>query len=49
MAVEVLGGADVSTMPIQAQTEFDYAFNLEVAEAIGLQIPQDLLDQVKAD
>ena len=28
MAIEVLGGADVSTMPIQAQTEFDYAFNL---------------------
>ena len=49
MAIEVLNGADVSTMPIQAQSEFDYAFNLEAAEAIGLQIPQDLLDQVKAD
>ena len=48
MAIEVLNGADVSTMPIQAQSEFDYAFNMEVAEAIGLQIPQDLLDQVKA-
>ena len=49
MAIEVLGGADVSTMPIQAQTEFDYAFNLEAAAAIGLEIPQDLLDQAKAE
>lgn len=49
MAIEVLGGADVSTMPIQAQTEFDYAFNMEAAAAIGLEIPQELLDQVKAE
>ena len=49
MAIEVLGGADVSKMPIQAQTEFDYAFNLEAAAAIGLEIPQDLLDQAKAE
>ncbi len=48
MAIEVLNGADISTMPIQAQSEFDYAFNMEAAEAIGLEIPQDLLDQVKA-
>ncbi|NLD03186.1 MAG: ABC transporter substrate-binding protein, partial [Clostridiales bacterium] len=49
MAIEVLDGADVSKMPIQAQTEFDYAFNLEAAAAIGLEIPQDLLDQAKAE
>ena len=49
MAIEVLGGADVSKMPIQSQTEFDYAFNLEAAAAIGLEIPQDLLDQAKAE
>ena len=49
MAIEVLGGADVSKMPIKAQTEFDYAFNLEAAAAIGLEIPQDLLDQAKAE
>ncbi len=49
MAVEVLNGADISKMPIQRQTEFDYAFNQEAAEAIGLTIPQELLDQVKAE
>ncbi len=49
MAIEVLGGAYVSKMPIQAQTEFDYAFNLEAAAAIGLEIPQDLLDQAKVE
>ncbi len=47
MAVDVLGGADVSTMPIQAQSEFDYAFNMEVAQAIGLEIPADLLEQAQ--
>lgn len=49
MAVEVLGGADVSKMPIQRQSEFDYAFNLEAAAELGLTIPQDLLDQAKAE
>ena len=48
MAIELLkNGADVSKMPIQAQTEFEYAFNLENAAAIGLEIPQELLDLVK--
>lgn len=48
MAIDVLkNGADVSKMPIQAQTEFEYAFNLENAAAIGLVIPQELLDLVK--
>ncbi len=48
MANDVLkNGADVSKMPIQAQTEFEYAFNLENAAAIGLVIPQELLDLVK--
>ncbi|MHC1786090.1 MAG: ABC transporter substrate-binding protein [Christensenellales bacterium] len=46
MAIDVLGGADVSKMPIQAQSEFEYRFNLENAKTIGLTIPQDLLDQV---
>ena len=48
MAIDVLkNGADVSKMPIQAQTEFEYAFSLENAAAIGLEIPQELLDLVK--
>lgn len=48
MAIDVLkNGADVAKMPIQAQKEFEYAFNLENAAAIGLEIPQELLDLVK--
>ena len=48
MAIDVLkNGADVSKMPIQSQNEFEYAFNLENAAAIGLVIPQELLDLVK--
>lgn len=47
MAVEVFGGADVASMPIQLQKEYRYAFNLDNAAAIGLEIPQELLDQVK--
>lgn len=45
MAVEVLGGADISKMPIQAQSSFNYAFNMDAAEAIGLVIPQELLEK----
>lgn len=47
MAIDVLNGSDVSTMPIQAQSVFEYAFNLENAQIIGLQIPQELLNLVK--
>ncbi len=43
MAVEVLGGANVSEMPIQFQPEFDYIVNKTMADAIGLTIPEDLL------
>ena len=42
MAIEVLGGADVSTMPIQSQKEFSYTINKTMADAIGLTIPEDL-------
>lgn len=44
MAVEVLGGADISEMPIRFATEgFEYALNKTVADEIGLEIPDDLL------
>lgn len=43
MAVEVLGGADISEMPIRFATEgFEYAINKTVADEIGLEIPDDL-------
>lgn len=47
MAVEVLGGADIATMPIQAQSKFEYAINKTACDEIGLQIPEDLLPFAK--
>lgn len=43
MAVEVLNGADISQMPIQTQTEYEYLVNKTMCELIGLEIPEDLL------
>lgn len=44
MALELLenADADISAMPIQRQTEFDYLVNATVAEEIGLPIPAEL-------
>lgn len=47
MAIEVLNGAEVSTMPIQAQSSFNYAINGEIVEALGLLIPEDLKEFIK--
>ncbi len=43
MAVEVLNGADVSQMPIQAQSKYDYYINMTANEAMGIEIPSDLM------
>ncbi len=43
MAVDVLKGADISKMPIQAQSEFEYTINKTMCDLIGLEIPADLL------
>lgn len=43
MAVDVLGGASVSDMPIQMQAEFEYLINKTMMDALGLTIPEDLL------
>lgn len=41
MAIEILGGADISTMPIQFATSgFEYSFNKTVADEIGFEIPE---------
>ncbi len=42
MALDVLAGADVSKMPIQAQTDFEYLINKTFCDAIGLSIPEEL-------
>ncbi len=44
MAVEILGGADISKMPVKFITEgFEYSINKTVADELGLEIPEDLL------
>lgn len=44
MAAAILRGeAKVSEMPIQKQTDFEYVINKTFADAIGLEIPEDLL------
>jgi len=40
MAVKILSGeAEISTMPIEFATSYDYIINGEVAEALGIEIP----------
>ncbi|HSK67705.1 MAG TPA: ABC transporter substrate-binding protein [Candidatus Limnocylindria bacterium] len=44
MAARILRGeAKVGEMPIESQTEFNYLVNKTFADAIGLEIPEDLL------
>ena len=40
MAVRVLGGEDISKMPIETAAKMDYTFNATYAEAIGFEIPE---------
>lgn len=42
MAIRVLEGEDISTMPIESSEDFEYYINGDVANAIGLEIPEDL-------
>lgn len=43
MAADVLGGADTATMPVQVMSEVKVYINKKTADAIGLQIPADIL------
>ena len=44
MAVQVLReGADVSSMPIESQSQYQYYINSTANEAMGIEIPEDLL------
>ena len=48
MAVRILvGGADISTMPVESQTDFNYVINGETAAAIGIEIPAELSEFVQ--
>lgn len=48
MAVRVLGGEDISTMPIETASDVDYTFNSTYAEAIGFTIPEKYLPYAAA-
>lgn len=46
MAIRILqDGEDPATMSVEEQTEFDLVVNPAGAEAVGLEIPQELLDE----
>ncbi len=48
MAVRLLNeGLNISEMPVESQTEFDYCINATIAREIGLEIPEDLLAYAK--
>jgi len=47
MAVRVLGGADISTMPVESQVNYSYLINGETAAAIGIEIPAELQEFVQ--
>ncbi len=44
MAVRVIQGEDVSTMPIEYTEDNDICINLDAASTIGVEIPKDVLD-----
>lgn len=47
MAIKVLKGeSEPATMPIESASEFDFAINGAVAEAIGLEIPADMTEYI---
>ena len=47
MAVEVLEGADISTMAIQGASEFNYVINGATVDALGIEIPEELQQYIK--
>ncbi|MEA2015194.1 MAG: ABC transporter substrate-binding protein [Actinomycetota bacterium] len=47
MAIEILEGeAEPATMSIESADDFDFAINGDVAEEIGLEIPEDLTEYI---
>ena len=48
MAVRIFNeGADISAMPVESLTNFNYVINGEMAESIGIEIPADLMEFVQ--
>lgn len=49
MAVQVLRGADPAEMPVQMATDVTYAVNLTAADAMGVEVPQEIIDLARED
>ena len=47
MAVRVLTGEDVSTMPVETQKEYNYIVNGDAVEAMQIEIPQELQQYIQ--
>ena len=47
MAVKVLEGADISTMPVETQKEYAYIVNGDAVKAMGITLPAELAQYVK--
>jgi len=45
MAVEIIKGADPAQMAVQDQEQVDLIINLGAAERMGVEVPQELIDQ----
>ncbi|GAB3525672.1 ABC transporter substrate-binding protein [Arthrobacter monumenti] len=45
MAIEILEGADPATMPIETLEDIQLVINTKAAERMGVEVPQELLDQ----
>lgn len=47
MAVRVLAGEDISTMPVETQKEYNYIINGDAVAAMNMDIPQQLQQYIK--
>ena len=44
MAKEILEGADPAQVPVRVMSDVSTYINVETAQAIGVEIPQEILD-----
>lgn len=49
MVAEVLRGADPASMAVRKMSEMSIYINTDTAEALGIEISQDILDQNKLE
>ena len=47
MAIRILEGADISTMPVESLVKYDYYFNADMVAALGLEVPAEYAEYVQ--